>query len=431
MRVSSLPKFWAFIVPIVSVVVALIIASVVIIIIGKNPIEAYKILVEGAFGSGASIATTIVKTTPLILTGLAVGFGFRAGVFNIGAEGQMIMGALMATLVATNLGEVPPFLALSITIAVGMLAGAGWAAIAGYLKAKTGAHEVVTTIMLNWIAVYLSSYMVQVPLAVGSGTPKSPEIAQSARLPQLMTVGAISMNAGIIISVIAAIILYIILEKTTMGYEVKAAGFNPYAAEYGGVNISKNITVTMAISGALAGLAGVVELTGVHYRFLGTLSGGKGFDGISIALIGQNNPIGIIFAGLLMGALRTGSNEMQFAGIPKHIVMIIQGIVIFLVAADRIVRTAMKFMDDKEKFVRESKRFLKNAVFSSIAAVVTYLLSLKNTWSWLGAAGVWISTTFWILYLVSILWLMIIIALYVISGVISIGGALKNRKVKG
>ncbi len=339
MKIQS--RFWAFMVPIVSVVIALLIASVIIILIGKNPLEAYGVMFKGAFGSKAAIANTIIKTTPLILTGLAVGFGFRAGVFNIGAEGQMTMGAIMAAVVAINLGSFPPFMAISLTLLTGALVGAGWAAIAGYLKAKTGAHEVVTTIMLNWIALYVASYMVQDPLAVGSGTPKSPEIASSAKLPPLLTVGATEMTSGIIISVIAAILLYVLLEKTTTGYEVKAAGFNPYAAEYGGISISRNITMAMAISGALAGLAGAIELMGVHHRFLGTLSGGKGFDGISIALIGQNHPIGIIFAALLMASLRTGSNEMQFIGVPKHIVMIVQGIVIFLVAADRIVRTIL------------------------------------------------------------------------------------------
>ncbi|HOJ94574.1 MAG TPA: ABC transporter permease, partial [Fervidobacterium nodosum] len=173
----------------------------------------------------------------------------------------------------------------------------------------------------------------------GSGSPKSPEIAASAQLPILMKVGAMELSSGIIISILAAIFMYVFLNKTTVGYEIKAVGFNPYAAEYGGISVAKNVVLAMAISGALAGLAGVTELMGEHHRFLGELSGGKGFDGISIALIGQNNPIGIIFAALLIGALRTGSNEMQFMGVSKYIVIIVQAIVIFLVAADRIVRT--------------------------------------------------------------------------------------------
>jgi len=335
-------RIWAFLVPFFSVVIALLIAAVVIVLIGQNPVIAYKAMIEGAFGNLQALADTIIKTTPLILTGLAVGFGFRAGIFNIGAEGQMIMGAILATVVGMNMRGVPPSLAIPLTMIAGMLGGAVWASIAGYLKAKTGAHEVVTTIMLNWIATYISSYLITGPLAVGSGTPKSPEIAPSAKLPPIVTVGALEMTSGIVISIITAVVIYIVLEKTRTGYEVKATGFNPYAAEYGGISISKNIVMSMAISGALAGLAGALEVMGLHHRFLGTLSGGKGFDGISIALIGQNHPIGIIFASFLIASLRTGSSNMQFVGVPKHIVTIIQGIGIVLVAADRIVKTLLR-----------------------------------------------------------------------------------------
>ncbi|ADA66829.1 MULTISPECIES: ABC transporter permease [Thermotoga] len=336
-------RVWSFLVPFFSVIIALLIAAVVIILIGQNPVIAYKAMIEGAFGNIQALADTVIKTTPLILTGLAVGFGFRAGLFNIGAEGQMIMGGILATVVGMHMRGIPPALAIPLTMIAGMLGGAVWASIAGYLKAKTGAHEVVSTIMLNWIATYISSYLITGPLAVGSGTPKSPEIAPSAKLPPIITVGALEMTSGILISILSAVVIYIVLEKTKTGYEVKAVGFNPYAAEYGGINISKNIVMCMAISGALAGLAGALEVMGLHHRFLGTLSGGKGFDGISIALIGQNHPIGIIFASFLIAALRTGSSNMQFVGVPKHIVTIIQGIVIFLVAADRIVKTLLRF----------------------------------------------------------------------------------------
>ncbi|MCD6545976.1 MAG: ABC transporter permease [Thermotogae bacterium] len=333
----------AIIIPIMAVIIALLIASIVILSIGKNPLIAYYEMLKGAFGSSQDFINTIVKTTPLILTGLAVGFGFRAGVFNIGAEGQMSMGALFATIIGMSLGGFPPYIAIPLTMLSGMLMGAIWASIAGFLKARTGAHEVITTIMLNWIAYYLGNYMVAGPLSVGSGTPKSPEIAASAKLPTILKSQAIELTPGIFIAIIMAIVVYILLEKTSTGYEIKAVGFNPYASEYGGISISKNVVLAMAISGALAGLAGALEVMGLHHRYLGALTAGKGFDGISISLIGQNHPIGIIFAALLIGSLRTGSNAMQFAGIPKHIVMIIQSIVIFLVAADRIVKTILKY----------------------------------------------------------------------------------------
>lgn len=342
-------KVYGLLVPVVSVVIALLVASIIIILIGKNPVSAYGIMFRGAFGGWEQLANTIVKMTPLIFTGLAVGFGFRAGVFNIGAEGQMAMGALAGAVIAMNMGGVPSVISIPLSVLGGMLAGAIWASIAGLLKAFTGAHEVISTIMLNWIAANLASFMVTGPLAVGSGTPKSPEIAESAKLPILLKVQATELSIGIFIAIVAAIVMYIILEKTTIGYELKGVGFNPHAAEYGGVSIKKSIIITMAVSGALAGMAGIVDILGIApHRFVGELTGGRGFDGITIALIGRNNPIGIIFAALLIAALRTGSNAMQIqAQIPDDIVGIIQGIVIFLVAAERIVSTMLQWKNRK------------------------------------------------------------------------------------
>jgi len=248
----------------------------------------------------------------------------------------MTIGALMGAVVAMNIGGVPSVIAIPLSIIVGMLAGAFWASIAGFLKAFTGAHEVISTIMLNWIAANFASFMVTGPLAVGSGTPKSPEIAEAAKLPVVLKVQATELSIGIFIAVVVAVVMYVFIEKTTTGYELKGVGFNPHAAEYGGISIRKSIIMTMAISGALAGMAGIVDLLGVPpHRFVGELTGG-----LTIALIGRNNPIGIIFAALLIAALRTGSNAMQIrAQIPNDIVSIIQGIVIFLVAAERIVTT--------------------------------------------------------------------------------------------
>ncbi|PNR97044.1 ABC transporter permease [Petrotoga sp. 9PWA.NaAc.5.4] len=337
---SILKSRWiSFLVPLLAILLSLVIAAIIILSIGQNPIKAYSAMIEGAFGSRLSWADNITKMTSLLLAGLAVGFGFRAGVFNIGAEGQMAMGGIMAVTVGLGLGNVPPAIAIPITILAGMAGGAFWASIAGWLKAKTGAHEVITTIMLNWIAYHITNYLVSGPFAVGAGVPKSPEIAKSAQLPPLLTVQASSIPSGIIIAIAAAIVIYIILEKTTTGYEVKAVGFNPYAAEYGGISISKNIVLTMAISGALAGLAGALEVMCVHHRIFGAFTSDRGFDGITIALIGQNNPIGIIFSAFLISSLRAGSNAMQTIGVPDDIIVVIQGIIIFFVAADRIIKT--------------------------------------------------------------------------------------------
>ncbi len=345
----------SFIIPIMAVMIALVVASVIIILIGEGSFferlgflgRAYYELVRGAFGSAGAWINTFIRMTPLILTGLAVGFGFRAGVFNIGAEGQMAMGALAATVFAVNASFLPVFLAIPLSMLVGMLTGAVWAGIAGFLKAKTGAHEVITTIMLNWIAYNITNWAVTAPFSSGVGVPKSPEIATSTKLPALATAQANVLSVGLFVAITAALVIYVLLEKTSRGYEVKAVGFNPYSAEYGGISVSKNIILTMAISGALAGLAGTLESIGLYHRFYGTLSAGKGFDGISIALIGQNHPFGIIFASLLISGLRTGSNQMQFVGVPKHIVTIIQAVIIFLVAADRIVRSILRIRTSK------------------------------------------------------------------------------------
>lgn len=342
-------KWMPFLVPLLAVLFSLVIAAIIILLIGENPISAYVEMIKGAIGSRLSWADNLTKMTSLLLTGLAVGFGFRAGVFNIGAEGQMAVGGIMAVFVGINMGNVPAVIAIPLTMTAGIIGGAIWASIAGFLKAKTGAHEVISTIMLNWVAYYLSNYLVAGPLAVGQGVPKSPEIAESAQLPPLITVQASTVPSGIIVAIIAAIIVYIILQKTTIGYELKAVGYNPYAAEYGGISISKNIVLTMAISGGLAGLAGAVEVMGVYHRIFGAFTGDRGFDGITIALIGQNNPIGIIFSAFLISSLRAGSNSMQSIGIPDDIVTIIQGIIILFVAADRIIKTIILKAQKKNK----------------------------------------------------------------------------------
>lgn len=329
------------IVPIISVVVSLVIAAIVMIFIGRNPITAYSALMYGAFGTPGALINNIMKATPLILTGLAVGFGFRAGLFNIGANGQLVIGALLATYVGTQMSAYPFYVSIPFMIVAGMLGGALWAAIAGWLKATRGAHEVITTIMLNYVAVFVANYVVNGPFQAPGGVPKSPEIAYSARFPNLATIGATSLSAGIFVALAAVVVVYVIIQKTKVGYEVKSVGMNPYAAEYGGISIAKNTVLAMAISGALAGLAGTMQVTGVYYRYLGALGGSMGFDGITIALIGQNDPIGIAFAAFLISSIRTGSNQMQIAGVPKNIVIIIQGIIIFLIAANRLVKLFM------------------------------------------------------------------------------------------
>ncbi len=327
------------IISLISVLISLVVAAVVMLIIGKNPLVAYAALFYGAFGTKEAIIDNLMKTSPLILTGLAVGFGFRAGLFNIGANGQVIIGALLAAYMGTMVASYPFYLSIPLVIIAGMVGGALWAAIAGWLKAYRGAHEVITTIMLNYVATFIANYVVNGPFQAPGGVPKSPAIAYSAQFPNIMSVGATSLSTIIFVSLAAIVVIYVIIQKTTIGYEVKAVGFNPYAAEYGGISIGKNVVLAMAISGALAGLAGTTQVVGVYGRYFGALGGSMGFDGITIALIGQNDPIGIGLAAFLISSIRTGSNQMQIAGVPKDMVTIIQGIIIFLVATNRIIKT--------------------------------------------------------------------------------------------
>jgi ABC-type uncharacterized transport system permease subunit len=335
--------------PLISVGVAFLIAIIVILFAGLNPFVALGSMLVGALGSKGAILNTLTKMTPLILTGLSVAFAFRAGLFNIGAEGQMTMGGIFSVLFGIFAVGIPMYLAIPIALLIGALAGGVWGGIAGYLKAKTGAHEVVSTIMLNSIAVYIGSYLVTGPLqAPGTGQPKTPEILSAVKLPDIITGSTISLSSGFVIAVLMAVVIYIIIDKTTIGYEIKGVGYNPYASEYAGISISKNIVLAMFVSGALAGMAGAIEAMSIHYRFLGALSSGKGFDGISVALLGQNSPIGVIFSAFLFAMLYAGGNNMQLMGIPKDIVVIIQGIIIFMVASDRLMKGIISFRRRKQ-----------------------------------------------------------------------------------
>ncbi len=342
-------NFRGFFVSLFAVFFGLLMGAVIIYLIGKDPIKAYAVLWKGAFGTEKGFLSTLTKATPLILTGLSVAFSFRCGLFNIGAEGQLYMGAITAAYLGFKIAGLPSFIHLPLVLIAGALAGAFWGFVPGWLKAKRGVHEVINTIMMNYIAILFTDYLVTGPLMTNY-VPKTPLIAKSAMLPTLLSSPPIYLSAGILVSLLCVYIVDFILRKTVVGYEVRAVGFNPYAAEYGGISIGRNFMLAMSISGALAGLAGAIDVCGVYHRFYGGLSGGKGFDGISVALVAQNNPWGVILAALLFASLRTGSNLMQLeAGIPKHIVFVIQGIVIFTVACERAFRTYFAFKERRKE----------------------------------------------------------------------------------
>jgi general nucleoside transport system permease protein len=333
-------------VPFISVLLGLLFGAIVMLIGGYNPISAYGYLLEKVFGDRYDFGETIRQIAPLILTGLSVAFAFRTGLFNIGAEGQVIMGMTGATWVGVNL-HLPWFIHAPLAILVGGLLGGLWGAIAGYLKAKRGVNEVITTIMLNWIALYLANYIIRFMLEPGQQRTYFIDSSASLGIGWLSAwMDNARMHWGIPLAFLGAFVFYIILWKMKQGYELRAVGHNPHAAQYAGMNVNRNFIKAMFIGGVFAGLAGVIEVLGVfQYQAILTASPGLGFDGIAVALLGGNHPIGILLGAGLFGALSYGSAGMSFgADVPPEIIRVVIGSVIFFVAASGIVRWFMKPM---------------------------------------------------------------------------------------
>jgi ABC-type uncharacterized transport system permease subunit len=334
-------------VPLLSILLAMLVGSLVIVATGKDPLVAFAALLQGAFGGWRQIGDTILRSTPLIFTGLAVAFGFRANLFNIGAEGQLFIGGLAAAILGVALGGLPWFVSVPAIIVLGALAGAAWAFIPALLKAKVGAHEVITTMMFSYIGRYLVSYLVNGPIRGDTAIPQTALIPPSATLPTfdkvLTFLEPSRAHFGFILAIAVAIAIWLILKYTTLGYEVRAVGYNPLAAENAGISISWTTVRALCISGALAGLAGVVEVIGVHHRLFDQFSSGFGFTGIAVALLAKNHPIAIIPAALLFGALSAGGPAMQLeADVPLKLISIIQALVIFFVAAETVITYFIK-----------------------------------------------------------------------------------------
>ncbi|PZD97660.1 ABC transporter permease [Paenibacillus sambharensis] len=340
-------------VPLGAIVLGLLSGAVIMLLGGYNPVDAYQALFRKVFGSPYDIGETIRTITPLLFTGLAVGFTYRAGLFNIGADGQYIMGMTGAAIVGIKL-QLPWFIHAPLAVLVGAIFGGLWAALVGYLKASRGVNEVISSIMLNWIALYLSNYLLRA-LLLEPGQQRSYFIHESASV----SIGWLSralenarMDWGIFIGLIGAIVFYFLLWRTKQGYELRAVGLNPDAARYAGINIKSSIVKSMFIGGVFAGLGGVFEVLGVfHYQVLSAASSGYGFDGIAVALLGGNHPVGIVFASILFGTLTYGSAGMNFsADVPTEIVRIVIGAVIFFVASHGIIQGIVKpFMASRRK----------------------------------------------------------------------------------
>lgn len=339
-----------FIVPILSVLFGFLAGAVIMMITKINPLDGYAALIKGVMGNSRKFGEWIVSSSPLILTGLAVAFGFRTGLFNIGAEGQLIVGAFAAVAVGI-LGNIPKFIHLPMALLAAALAGAFWGFIPGILKAKFKVHEVVVTIMLNYTALHLINYGIKT--LPGSSNTKTVDIMSSADLSSefLSSITRHSrLHWGFIVAFLAALIFWYIIEKTTFGYELRSVGFNPDASKYAGMKVDRNIVYSMMISGAFAGLAGAMISIGTfdYARVIGGFEG-YGFDGIAVALLGNNSGLGIVIAGFLFGALKAGSSAMALAKVPKEIADIIMALIVLFTAMNYGIKKLLLRLRKEEK----------------------------------------------------------------------------------
>lgn len=323
--------------PVWAILAALGLGAALILLAGVNPIHAYYALFMGAFSDIYGISATLIKTTPLVFSGLGVALAFKGGYFNVGAEGQIYLGGLGATLAGLYLPALHPALHITLTFGAGLLAGGIWSFIPGYLKARYYVNEIITSIFMYFIALLLIGYMVSGPLfEPGSHAAMSPEIAQSARLPILIP--NTDVHLGFLICLLLVFILQFVMKKTTVGFQLSALGLNPTACRYSGMNIVRSIILLSFVSGGLAGIAGASEIMGLKHRLYENFSPGYGLDAIVIAFLARSSPLGVLAASLFFGALRSGAGMMQRAtGVPTTAVLAIQGLVILLVAISLVL----------------------------------------------------------------------------------------------
>lgn len=377
-------------IPALSVLTSLLIGGLIILVtdplflsaLGQEPLGAlsvawerlrlaYSALLEGAFGHPGTItrglhtwllegnarplrsalrpvSESLVNSVPYMFAGLAVAIGFRGGLFNIGAEGQIAIGGLFATWVGFGIEGLPTFVHLPLAMAVGALAAGLWAAIPGVLKARTGAHEVITTIMMNYIALRLLDWLLTGPLEGPPGTARTPDVLPSAMLPRFFP-HPIRLHAGLPLALVVALLMWYLLWKTTLGFEIRTVGANPQAARYAGIGMGRAIVLTMLLSGLMAGLGGAVESLGITRNMALGFSAGYGFDAIALALLGKSHPLGVVLAALLFGILRAGGVRMQsVADVPIELTSIVQALVIIFIAAPALVRALYRVRAGEE-----------------------------------------------------------------------------------
>ena len=365
--------------PLIAVAAAFLVGGIVVLLVGDNPLKVYGLLIGSALSWPDGIGVTLFNSTPLIFTGLAVAVAFRCGLFNIGAEGQLYVAAFATAWVSIKLGgtvvdvfgkpvdyswaSLPGVALVPLAVLTAIIAGAAWGAIPGVLKARFGAHEVITTIMMNFIAVALVSYFTQYYYkAPGDPNMQTVPIGEAAHIPRLSSFvpsmpGHIPVNISFILAILACVFVYIFLWRTKWGYEIRATGANPTAAEYGGISTGRQIVLAMAVSGALAGMVAINEVLGYRYRYYDGFSANYGYTGIAVALLGRNHPVGVFLAALLFGGLIRGGIFVDAFSerVSKDIVEVLQAVVILFVAAFMGSEAMLRSMFGKYGLLKRSK----------------------------------------------------------------------------
>lgn len=333
--------------PVFAAMAALLIGAVMLFFLKVNPLEAYKALWDGAFGSSNAFAETLVKATPLLLVGIGICISFRGDVINIGGEGQMIIGAILATWVGLNFTGMPGWLVVTLSMFAGFIGGGIWGGIPGVLKAYFSVNEILSTVMMNAIAVQLMNFLLRGPMIDPSQAELASKIPQTARLLEIFRLPRLAptrLHLGALIAVILAVLVYILLWRTTLGYRIRAVGQNPNASRYAGIKVQRYVVLALLLSGAFSGLAGATQVFGVNYRMItdgssSGFTGSAGFNGIVAALFGQLNPILTIPASILFGALLVGANKMQrVVQVPSALVIALNGLVVVFVVSSEYWR---------------------------------------------------------------------------------------------
>lgn len=344
---APLPGWARILIPIAAIVATLMLSAIPILIAGGDLLKSYYALFFGALGTRFNLLETLVKMSPLLLTGLAVAFAFRAKFWNIGAEGQLMAGALMATTLGLSMKGVPSFLVLPMILIAGFLAGGVWAAIPALLKTKLKVDDVVSTLLLNYVMIHIMGALLFGPLQQpGSSWPRSSEIIEAAKYPILMPRSR--FHLGVLIALAAVLVIWFINKKTVFGYQAKAVGMNVRVAHFGGINTTSVILWTALISGGLAGLAGVGELCALQYRLIMDISPGYGYSGIVIAMLGNLHPVGVLFSSLFFSVIIVGAQTMsRMTGVPSYIAEVIQGMALM------VMLVFLLFTEYKLKVVRK------------------------------------------------------------------------------